>query len=205
MNFIAPRRRLRTKGINSRRSITKISQLVFAVASAVRAKPSSTATSRKSRPRRSDSKSRCGRRREETLIFTVPLITAIKLLPGSPLETIVAPRSAWNVWHSGRADRKPQDRDRKNTDVAQHSQFAARKRPRYSFIIFGHPIIQQFHVAHHRRIALPARLAESDRPPHCSIIRRLDAHSKKAPVSSGHSISLPVKDRPPDDGSSHLR
>jgi len=29
---------------------------------------------------------------EETLIFTVPLITAIRLLPGSPLETIVAPR-----------------------------------------------------------------------------------------------------------------
>src|SRR5260221_6109766 len=67
--------------------------------------------------------------------------------------------------------------------LAQHSQFAARKRPRYSFIIFGHPIIQQFHVAHHRRIALPARLAESDRPPHSSIIRRLDAHSKQAPVS----------------------
>src|SRR5229473_3371949 len=29
---------------------------------------------------------------EETLIFTVPLITAMRLLPGSPLETIVAPR-----------------------------------------------------------------------------------------------------------------
>ena len=29
---------------------------------------------------------------EETLIFTVPLITAIRLLPGSPLETIVVPR-----------------------------------------------------------------------------------------------------------------
>ena len=29
---------------------------------------------------------------DETLIFTVPLMTAIKLLPGSPLETIVVPR-----------------------------------------------------------------------------------------------------------------
>jgi hypothetical protein len=27
---------------------------------------------------------------------------------------------------------------------AQHSQFAGRKRPRYSFIVFGHPIIQPF-------------------------------------------------------------
>jgi hypothetical protein len=27
---------------------------------------------------------------------------------------------------------------------AQHSQFAASKRPRYSFVVFGHPIIQPF-------------------------------------------------------------
>ena len=39
MNFIASAGWLRTKGMNSRRSMMKISQLVFAVASAVRASP----------------------------------------------------------------------------------------------------------------------------------------------------------------------
>src|SRR5258708_25440069 len=87
---------------------------------------------------------------------------------------------------------------------AQHRQFAARKRPRYSFIIFGHPIIQQFHVAHHRRIALPAR-AGRERPsatlpdytlPRCA--------QQERPGILRPFKWLPVKDRPPNDGSSHI-
>ena len=70
----------------------KISQLVFAVASAVRACPSSTAISPNISPAPIRLKIALRPSGEEMLIFTVPLITAKRLLPGSPLEKIVAPR-----------------------------------------------------------------------------------------------------------------
>ena len=80
------------KGRNSRRSIAKISQLVFAVASADRACPSSTDISPKISPAPIKFKIALRPSAEEMLILTVPLITANRLLPGSPLEKIVAPR-----------------------------------------------------------------------------------------------------------------
>jgi len=49
----------------------------------------------------------------------VPLITAMRLLPGSPLETIVVPASAWSAWRNGRAGRMPPDQGRKNRMLAQ--------------------------------------------------------------------------------------
>ena len=72
--------------------MVKISQLVFAVASAVRGCPSSTAISPNISPAPIRFKIALRPSGEEMLIFTVPLITAIRLVPGSPLEKIVAPR-----------------------------------------------------------------------------------------------------------------
>ena len=92
MNFIASAGWLRTKGRNSRRSMVKISQLVLAMASAERGWPSSTDISPKISPGPIRFRIALRPSAEETLIFTVPLITAIRLLPGSPLETIVVPR-----------------------------------------------------------------------------------------------------------------
>ena len=92
MNFIARSGCPATKGRKSRRSIEKISQLLFAVASAVRACPSSTAISPNNSPAPIKFKIAVRPSAEDMLIFTVPVITANRLLPGSPLETMVAPR-----------------------------------------------------------------------------------------------------------------
>ena len=92
MNFIAIAGWLRRKGMNSRRSMTKISQSELAVASAVRSRPSSNAISPKTSPDPMRFRIALRPSAEEVLIFTVPLITATRLLPGSPLEKIVAPR-----------------------------------------------------------------------------------------------------------------
>ena len=72
--------------------MTKISQLVLAMASAVRAWPSSRATSPTISPGPIKLKIAVRPSGEEMLIFTVPVTTAIRLFPGSPLEKIVAPR-----------------------------------------------------------------------------------------------------------------
>ena len=92
MNFIASPGWLRTKGMNSRRSIVKSSQFVFAVASAERTELSSSAISPKISPAPIRFRIALRPSGEEMLIFTVPDITANRLIPGSPLEKIVAPR-----------------------------------------------------------------------------------------------------------------
>ena len=92
MNFIASAGWLRTKGMKSRRSMMKSSQLVFAVASAERDWPSSNATSPKISPGPIRFRIALRPSGEETLILTVPLMTANRLVPGSPFEAIVAPR-----------------------------------------------------------------------------------------------------------------
>ena len=92
MNFIASAGWLFTNGMNSRRSMIKSSQLVFAVASADRTCPSSTVISPKISPAPIKFRMALRPSIEEMLIFTVPLITANMLVPGSPLEKIVAPR-----------------------------------------------------------------------------------------------------------------
>src|SRR6201995_6201650 len=92
MNFIAKEGWLRTKERNSRRSMTKSSQLVFAAASADRGWPERTDISPNTSPEPIRFRIALRPSDEEMLVFTVPEITAIRLVPGSPLEKIVVPR-----------------------------------------------------------------------------------------------------------------
>ena len=62
------------------------------MASVVRSTPSSSAISPKTSPEPMRFRIALRPSAEEVLIFTVPLITANRLLPASPLEKIVAPR-----------------------------------------------------------------------------------------------------------------
>jgi len=50
------------------------------------------------------------------LIFTVPLITAQRLFPGSPWKTAWLPASAW-VFGVAQSCRRPQIQDRKKSDA----------------------------------------------------------------------------------------
>ena len=92
MNFIASVGWLRTNGTNSRRSMVNISQLVFAVASALLTCPESSAMSPKISPGPIRLRMALRPSGEEMLIFTVPLITANRLVGGSPLAKIGVPR-----------------------------------------------------------------------------------------------------------------
>src|SRR5205085_6392461 len=91
MNVIASVGWLRTKGTNSRRSMVNISQLVFAVASALLTWPERRAISPKISPGPIRLRIALRPSGDEMLIFTVPLITANRLVGGSPFENIAVP------------------------------------------------------------------------------------------------------------------
>src|SRR3981189_3080804 len=121
MNFIASSGWLRTKGRNSRRSMTKISQLVFAVASAVRDCPSSTAISPKISPGPIRLKMALRPSGEEMLISAGP--RRQRGVVGGAAEVVEGLRF----------------KIAKTRMLAQHRQFVARKRPTPAVFVVEHP------------------------------------------------------------------